>query len=256
MDMTGADDNGWSAYLDAFHIERPGITEGVLGRARSDDGTGPYDWVAEALPEEGVVMDVACGSGPLATRLPGRWVGLDLNPAELALAAALAPGRAIRADAGSIPIRSASVDAAACSMALMVLPDPARAMAEIARLLRVGGRLVALVPATAPLTVRDRARYARLLATLWLRRLPFRHHLVLDDPGRLLAPAGLTLVEMQRRRFAYPLADTDDGLVFARSLYLPDLDQRRWRAAQRITGRWTGTSIGIPLRRVVATKRR
>ncbi|MGH9217537.1 MAG: nitrate/nitrite transporter NrtS, partial [Acidimicrobiales bacterium] len=37
-------------YLAAFHHERPGITEAVLARARAEDGTNPYDWVAEALP--------------------------------------------------------------------------------------------------------------------------------------------------------------------------------------------------------------
>jgi SAM-dependent methyltransferase len=247
---------GWNAYLAGFHMERAGITEAVLDGARSDDGQDPYGWVAEALPDHGLVLDVACGSGPLASRVPGRWVGLDLSPSELDLAAARAPGRVAMGDATSAPVRSRSAEAVACSMALMLLPDPGAALAEMARLLRPGGLLVALVPATAPLTVRDRVRYARLLAALRLRRLPFRHHGVLDDPRTLLAPAGLTLVDVQQRRFAYPLTGPDDGLLFARSLYLPGLDPQRWPAAQRVAGRWTGTAIGIPLRRLVATEHR
>lgn len=247
-------DGGWDRYLDAFHAERPGITETVLGRALADDGRDPYDWLAGALPDEGVVVDVACGSGPLATRLPGRWIGLDRSPAELGVAAAVAPGRAILADATAAPVRPGGASAVACSMALMLVDDPGAAVAEMARLLRTGGLLVVLVPAAAPLTIPDRVRYARLLVALRLRRIPFRHLGLLDDPRPLLGPAGLTVVDAARRRFAFPIAHPDDRLAFARSLYLPGLDDQRWSAARRVTSRWTGTSIGIPLRRLVAAK--
>lgn len=246
----------WEDHLAAFHSERPGITEAVLGRASAGDGTGPYDWVVEALPAGGLTVDVACGSGPLAARVSGRWTGLDRNPSELGLAARVAPGRVVLADAASVPVRDGVADAAACSMALMVVDDPDTAVAEMARLVRVGGRLVALVPATAPLTRRDRARYARLLAALRRRRLPFRHPRVLDDPAHLLSGAGLTVVSVDERRFVYPLSEPEDALRWVRSLYLPDLGRRRCRAAQRVTRRWIGSSIGIPLRRLVATKDR
>lgn len=248
------DDGGWNTYLAAYHTERPGITEAILDHAVSDDGNDPYDWLVQALPDDGVIVDVACGSGPLATRLAGRWVGLDRNPTELDLAALVAPDRVLLADAGSVPLRTGRVDAVVCSMALMLVDNPDVAIAEMARLLRIGGRFVALVPATAPLTTRDRIRYARLLAALRLRRLPFRHQRVLDDPQPLLARTGLTVVSAQQRRFTYRFTDPDDGLWWLRSLYLPGLDQPRWSSAQQVTSRWTGTSIGIPLRRIVATK--
>jgi SAM-dependent methyltransferase len=264
--MTRRPDGGWDPYLAAFHTERPGITEAILGRAvAADDAVGdgdvgdgddPYDWVAAALPDDGVILDVACGSGPLATRVTGRWIGLDRNPAELGLAASVSPGRVLLADAGSVPVRTGGADAVACSMALMLVDDPRSAVAEMARALRAGGRFVALVPATAPLTIRDRVRYARLLAALRLGRLPFRHQRVLDDPRGLLAPAGLTVVGAERRRFAYPLTGPDDALRWMRSLYLPGLDRHRWQAALSVTSRWTGTSLGLPLRRLVATKHR
>lgn len=247
-------DDGWGTYLAAFHTERPGITEAILDHAVSDEGNDPYDWLVQALPDDGVIVDVASGSGPFATRLTGRWVGLDRNPTELGLAALPAPERVVLADAGSVPLLTGGVDAVVCSMALMLVDDPDVAIAEVARLLRIGGRIVALFPATAPLTTRDRIRYARLLAALRLRRLPFRHQQLLDDPRPLLARTGLTMVGTQRRRFTYRFTDPDDGLWWLRSLYLPGLQARRWRAAQQVTSRWTGTSIGIPLRRMVATK--
>jgi SAM-dependent methyltransferase len=252
--VPGASDDRWDGYLAAFHDEWPGVTEDILADASADDGSDPYDWLAQALPPDGLTVDVACGSGPLATRVGSGWIGLDRSLAELARAAPIAPGRVILANAAGAPLRAGAADAVVCSMALMLLDNPGAAVAEMARLLRDGGRFAALVPATAPLTLRDRMRYVRLLAALRLRRLPFRHPDVLADPGPLLAPAGLTVMSADRRRFAYPLAEPGDARVWVRSLYLPGLDTRRLDAAQRITRRWTGSSIGIPLLRLVATK--
>ena len=251
-----ASDGMWRDYLATFHRERPGITEAVLSRARTDDGRDPYDWVAEALPGHGVVVDVACGSGPLALRTTGAWVGLDRSRAEVGLAAAVAPYRVALADAARIPVRTQSADAVVAVMALMVVGDPDAAVAEMVRLVRPGARLVALVPTTAPLTARDRARYVRLLATLRVRRLPFPHPGVLHDPRRLLACHGLAVESDERCRFTYPLAETDDALQWVRSLYLPGVPPRRIRAAQRVARRWAGSSIGIPLRRLVAVRTR
>jgi SAM-dependent methyltransferase len=247
-------DDRWDDYLASFHGERAGITETILGRACADDGSDPYGWLLDALPADEVIVDVACGSAPLAARATRGWIGLDRNRAELDLASRVAPGRLLLADATSAPLCADAADAVVCSMALMVFDDPGRVVAEMARLLRGGGRLVALLPATAPLTMRDRARYARLLAALRLRRLPFRHHRLLGDPLPPIAAAGLTLVSADRRRFAYPLTEPGDGLRWLRSLYLPGLDAHRWRAAQRVVQRWTGSSIGMPLHRLVATK--
>jgi SAM-dependent methyltransferase len=246
-------DDGWDRYLARFHGERPGITDAVLSCARGADGRDAYDWLVDALPARGVVIDAACGSGPLATRLAGRWFGLDRTPAEVNRAAAVAPGRAVLADAAAVPARDGAADVVVCSMALMLFDDPGAALAEMARLLRSGGRLAALVPATAPLTIRDRARYLRLLTALRLRRLPFRHPGVLDD-GTLLVRAGLTVVGGERRRFAYPITGPEAAHLWLRSLYLPGLEVHRWHAGLRVAERWVGSDIGLPLRRVVATR--
>jgi ubiquinone/menaquinone biosynthesis C-methylase UbiE len=98
------------------------------------------------------VLDLGCGPGiharPLA-RLshPGLVVGVDLSRAMLARAAILARREAtanlalVRADATRLPLRSASVSAAACCGALHLFPDAGAALGEIARVLRPGGRL-------------------------------------------------------------------------------------------------------------------
>lgn len=79
---------------------------------------------------------------------------------------------------------------------------------------------------------------------------------MLHDLRRLLTHRGLAVESAERRRFAYPLPDTDDALRWVRLLYLPGSSPRRIRAAQRLTRRWAGSSIGIPLRRVVAVRTR
>lgn len=247
-------DDRWDAYLASFHDERAGITEVILGRASADDGNDPYGWILGDLPADGVIVDLACGSAPLARRVTRGWIGLDRNCAELDLASCAAPGRVLLADATSAPLRAGAADAVVCSMALMVVDDPGRVVAEAARVLRSGGHLVALLPATAPLTMRDRSRYARLLAALRLRRLPFRHDRLLRDPSPPITAAGLRVVSADRRRFSYPLTEPGDGVRWLRSLYLPNLEAARWRAAQRVVQRWTGSSIGMPLRRLVAAK--
>lgn len=241
----------WDDYLASFHRERPGITDAVLSRSVDGGGRDPYDWLTDALPASGIVVDVACGNAPLAGRVAGTWIGLDRSRAELDR---VVPGRVVLADVAAVPLRDASADAVVCSMALMLFGSPDAAVVEMVRLLRPGARLVALVPATEPLTIRDRARYVRLLAALRLRRLPFRHHRVLDDRGSGLVRSGLRVEADERRRFAYPLPGRDAARLWLRSLYLPGVDVRRRRAARRVTERWVGSDIGLPLRRVVAIK--
>lgn len=249
------DNDAWNGYLAAFHTERPGITDAVLAQAKGAGDRDPYDWLAEALPGDGLVVDVACGSAPLARRVGRSWIGMDRNPAELHEAARVTSGRVVLADAISPPLRPGTSSAVVCSMALMLVDDPRAVLTEMSRLMRPNGRLVALLPTAGPLSIRDRARYVRLLAALRLRRLPFRHHHVVDDPQTLLATAGLHVVSDERRRFVHRLANPHDAELLVRSLYLPGLGPRRLRAAQRIARRWTGSAIGIPLRRIVATNR-
>jgi hypothetical protein len=73
------------------------------------------------------------------------------------------------------------------------------------------------------------------------------------DPRWLLTlAAGSPWNPTNGRRFAYRRTDADDALWWVRSLYLPAVSPRRIRA-QRLTRRWAGSSIGIPLR-VVAVR--
>ncbi len=95
-------------------------------------------------------VDLACGPGTLALRFAPhvRWIcGLDLTPAilERARRSAAAEGLAnldfAIGDAQSLPFADASLDIAVTSYSFHHFPDPARIIAEMARVVRRGGRV-------------------------------------------------------------------------------------------------------------------
>ncbi|MDM4722298.1 methyltransferase domain-containing protein [Micromonospora sp. WMMA1363] len=99
-----------------------------------------------------VVLDVAGGRGTTALLLAGEYhtdvTGIDLSTANVA-AATDAAGRAGLADrirfrlgdAERLPVPDGAFDVAVCECAFCVFPDKASAAAELARILRPGGRL-------------------------------------------------------------------------------------------------------------------
>jgi len=240
----------WAGYVERFHAGRPGVTEALLARSVEDGGRTAYDWISEDLPD-GLVIDVGCGSGPTQPMVTG-WVGVDRSRRELDVARRHGRGPLVRASASALPVRDHSVDAAMAAMSLMVIDDPSAAVAELARVLRPGGRLRVLLPADRPLTTTDRARYGLLLAVLGRRALPFPRPEVVAAPGPLLAAAGFEVLADERRRFRFAVTGRDDADLFMDSLYLPNVGARRVglaRAAMRSSGH---REIGIPLRRVTA----
>ena len=103
------------------------------------------------------VLDVACGTGlvsiPAARAVApkGELVGTDLSEVMVQMAAARAESAGIRnarferADAESLSLADGSFDVAFCALGLMYVPDPTRALEEILRVLRPGGRAVVAV---------------------------------------------------------------------------------------------------------------
>jgi SAM-dependent methyltransferase len=258
IDATRHPPEQWGRYLERFHRERAGITEAILRRAWYD-GCDPYQWLAQAVPPGGLVLDIGCGSGPLLAELSGRRrIGLDLAAAELAAAHATEQDvPLLRADASAIPLRDSCIDTVTCSMSLMVALPPARVVAEIVRVLRPGGLLAATLPAGGPLHTTDRALLAGLIAALGAAPAYPAGTALPHIPG-LLAEAGLHVISEERRRFAYPLRDVADADLFLDSLYLPGLPAPRYRAARtylRALAR-THRALPIPLRRLTAERPR
>jgi SAM-dependent methyltransferase len=244
-------DTGWSTYLRRFHEDRPGITEHILTRCRAE-GMDPYRWCAQALPDQdGPVLDVACGSGPMADHLDG-WIGADDSAAELAIAQEQRRHPAVRGSATQLPLRAGTLDAVVCSMAMQIIDPLTRALAELARVLRAGGRAVLLLPAPGPLPWRDLVVYGHLQLALRQRiGYPNDHAL---RPGRLRRASesvGLRVTRDERLPFTLPLGTASDVDDLLASLYLPGVGPGRVDAGRRVLGGRAGGSVTVPLRRIV-----
>lgn len=105
------------------------------------------------LSPAATVLDLGCSTGYLLEDLRGwrpqatLW-GLDLVGAGLRKAHERVPdARLLRADACQLPLAERSVDAICSANLLEHVPDDRRALREIARVLRPGGRAAIMVPA-------------------------------------------------------------------------------------------------------------
>jgi demethylmenaquinone methyltransferase/2-methoxy-6-polyprenyl-1,4-benzoquinol methylase len=91
------------------------------------------------------VLDACCGTGDLAiaaSRAGGNVIGLDFSPAMLARARRKAPGLEwIEGDLLALPFADASFDSATVGFGVRNVEDLGRAIEELRRVLRPGGRL-------------------------------------------------------------------------------------------------------------------
>jgi demethylmenaquinone methyltransferase / 2-methoxy-6-polyprenyl-1,4-benzoquinol methylase len=107
--------------------------------------------VSVGLGETPRILDVATGTGDLAIALAnahpaGTVTGLDPSPGMLAIAARKIARRGLHVelvtgDAQALPQASCSIDAATIAFGIRNVPDRARALRELARVVRPGGRI-------------------------------------------------------------------------------------------------------------------
>jgi SAM-dependent methyltransferase len=118
--------------------------------SRYDDTRGGEErgrWVAEHIAPHlpsGQLLEIGVGTGLIAKAFAERgWTvtGVDLSEAMLELAARRVPGRVARADAQALPLRDRSVDACVAVHVFHLVGDSPAVFAEVARVLRPGGRL-------------------------------------------------------------------------------------------------------------------
>jgi SAM-dependent methyltransferase len=151
----------------AFHDE-PRAVEGTVHMAepqiRFEDGaayermmgvwsrlTGEtfLDWLA---PQPGLRwIDVGCGSGAFSQLLVDRCApsdvqGIDPSPAQLAFARTRPAARVAQfqqGDAMALPFANDAFDAAVMALVIFFVPDPARGVAEMIRVVAPGGTVAA-----------------------------------------------------------------------------------------------------------------
>lgn len=148
-----------------FHFHRgPAYAASMLGYPEDElaalppDVTSSFAGVANPhaigrIPEGATVVDVGCGAGMdllLAARRAGPRglaIGVDMTEAMRqrarngAAAAGLTTVDVREGDATHLPVDSASVDVVISNGVLNLVPEKARAIDEIARVLRPGGRV-------------------------------------------------------------------------------------------------------------------
>jgi ubiquinone/menaquinone biosynthesis C-methylase UbiE len=129
----------------------------IIHQRFSTNPYGWFRWVIDTLlklPENARILELGCGHGLLwkenANRIPAGWkITLsDLSPGMLDAAwrNLVVTGRAFQfkeIDAQSIPFEDETFDAVIANHMLYHVPDKPRAIAEIKRVLKPGGRLIA-----------------------------------------------------------------------------------------------------------------
>jgi SAM-dependent methyltransferase len=176
------------------------------------------DLLAPWLHRRPRVLDAGCGPGGngawLATH--GDVIGVDLSPDALAFVKARRPATVpVRASLENLPFASGSFDAVVGLTILYTVPDDARALAELARVVRRGGAVLLVEPAFAALgrahdaTVHGRRRYRRgelaelaTAAGLTVERATYAYS--------FLAPPAAALGALDRVRRQREIADASD----------------------------------------------
>ncbi|HST63309.1 MAG TPA: class I SAM-dependent methyltransferase, partial [Longimicrobium sp.] len=119
------------------------------------------------VPHGGAWMDVGCGTGALSAAIldaaaPACVCGVDLSPEHVAAARARVADPRARfavADATRLPDEENACDAAVSGLVLNFVPEPARALAEMRRVVRPGG--------TVGVYVWDYAGEMQLIRAFW-----------------------------------------------------------------------------------------
>ncbi|MGB8386364.1 class I SAM-dependent methyltransferase [Mycobacterium sp.] len=153
----------------------------------------PIEWLN--IPSGGIALDVGSGPGSITASLAraagpeGLALGVDISEPMLERAVANEAGPQvgfIKADAQRLPFRDNTFDAVVSTAVLQLIPNPTAALAEIARVLRPGGRLAIMVPT------------ARRAARLWQKLPNVGAHAFGDDEiGDTLEDNGFASVRVK-----------------------------------------------------------
>jgi ubiquinone/menaquinone biosynthesis C-methylase UbiE len=166
-------------------------------------------WLVEGA--EGAVLDVGCGTGRnLPLLRPGvRVIGLELSAEALARARRRAPGvPLVQGDAEALPFRSGVFDTVMSGLVFCSVPDAARGLAEVKRVLKPGGalRMLEHVRATRGFKARMQDRWQ----PLWTRISGGCHwnrdtEAAVERAGFRIAPEGRRARGDMRRFVARPV---------------------------------------------------
>jgi SAM-dependent methyltransferase len=136
------------------YMERPRLSRLIAKAVWGGDSRPYYESMAAVgkVRDGGTIVDCPCGAGVAFRELTPdrslRYVGVDLSPSMLRRARnrirrrELSQVELLRADAAEIPLPDDSADLFLSYWGLHCFEDPPAALAEAARVLKPGGRLV------------------------------------------------------------------------------------------------------------------
>ena len=145
---------------------------GKWDRLREDlFGDTFYLWAVLGLIDSSIVVgDLGCGTGQLTYTVAPyveRVVAVDASPDMMDAARHRLNGMTNvelrQGDLEALPIQAEELHAAMMSLVLHYSPDPARALAEVARVLRPGGRVLVV-----DMLPHDREEYQQQMGHVWL----------------------------------------------------------------------------------------
>ena len=199
--LWGTDPQAWAELAEAHN--RP-LFEAVLDAALV--GTGTH------------LLDVGCGSGlamVLAAERGAMPSGIDISPGLLGVARERLPQADLReGDMEELPFADAAFDAVIGINAFQFAGDPPRALAQAARVLRPGGRLVASLfaaPERSQGTVVHEAMSTLIPPEQEGDHAPY----ALSAPGNLeaaMGDAGLTIADQGEVGCAWRYASMEDAV--------------------------------------------
>jgi arsenite methyltransferase len=146
---TGAIQAAWASGIGSMLYDNAQL----IARRVLNIWQAPIEWLS--IPSGGVALDVGSGPGNVTASLAraagpdGLALGVDISEPMLARAVRAEAGPQVgfvRADAQQLPLRDETVDAAVSLAVLQLIPNPSATLAEMARVLKPGGRMAIMVP--------------------------------------------------------------------------------------------------------------
>jgi ubiquinone/menaquinone biosynthesis C-methylase UbiE len=182
----------WEREADAYDRMMPRVERLFFAGGR--------DWVCSRAA--GDVLEIAIGTGRNLPFYPPdvRLTGLDVSPATLAVARRRSQQLGVGAtllegDAQDLPFPDGSFDTAVCTLALCTVPDDARVVGEVARVLRPGGRFLLLEHVGSPLAPVRAVEWVVEVLTFWHER----DHMT-REPLTNLRAHGFQIEELERSK--------------------------------------------------------
>jgi SAM-dependent methyltransferase len=193
-------------YLKFAEQERSGwadktIVDAYFATFDPITGQAAQELVARVSTAGKAVLDLCCGQGTLTAMLcesDAQVTAVDFSAEMLDLAAQKAPGADLqRADAAALPCDDGSFDVVLCNFGMMHLPDQPKALSEIIRVLRPGGRFLMATWATPETSAACATVLGAIRAHADLSNAPQQPDLFTfaraDDANALFAAAGLRM---------------------------------------------------------------